>query len=82
MHSVSSRSWLRLVVSVASLLAPASVKADATSDFFKGKVVHMVVAYPPGAATTSLPGCWRRFSPGIFPAIRPSLFNTCLALGA
>jgi len=48
MHSVSSRSWLRLVVSVASLLAPASVKADATSDFFKGKVVHMVVAYPPG----------------------------------
>src|SRR6516162_2192229 len=48
MHSVSSRSWLRLVVSVASLLAPASVKADATSDFYKGKVVHMIVAYPPG----------------------------------
>jgi tripartite-type tricarboxylate transporter receptor subunit TctC len=35
---------------VAITLTPASVEADATSDFFKGKVVHIMVAYPPGGS--------------------------------
>src|SRR5262249_9147833 len=40
--------WLGLVLCTAIMLAPGMVKADAVSDFFKGKVVRMVVAYPPG----------------------------------
>jgi tripartite-type tricarboxylate transporter receptor subunit TctC len=30
------------------MLSPGMMKADAVLDFFRGKVVHMVVAYPPG----------------------------------
>ena len=33
---------------VATVLAPDAARADAVADFFKGKIVHMIVAYPPG----------------------------------
>jgi tripartite-type tricarboxylate transporter receptor subunit TctC len=37
-----------LALAGAIMLAPAAAKADAVADFFKGKVVRLVVAYPPG----------------------------------
>src|SRR5215471_6558298 len=46
LRCLTRRRWL--VFWAAVMLAPASLRADATSDLFKGKVVHMVVAYPPG----------------------------------
>src|ERR1700722_17201372 len=32
----------------AAMLPPGTVKADAVGDYLKGKIVHLVVAYPPG----------------------------------
>jgi len=40
--------WFGLALAVAVMLAPAAGRADAIADFFKGKVVRLVVAYPPG----------------------------------
>jgi tripartite-type tricarboxylate transporter receptor subunit TctC len=37
-----------LALAAAAMLAPAAARADAVADFFKGKVVRLVVAYPPG----------------------------------
>lgn len=48
MHSrrLTWQCWLPFWAAIT--LTPASVTADATSDFFKGKIVRIVVAYPPG----------------------------------
>src|SRR5215469_8903635 len=40
--------WFGWALAVAVMLAPAAGRADAIADFFKGKVVRLVVAYPPG----------------------------------
>jgi tripartite-type tricarboxylate transporter receptor subunit TctC len=48
MRPSSSLGWLGLALAGAIMLAPAAAKADAVADFFKGKVVRLVVAYPPG----------------------------------
>src|SRR5215475_12305969 len=39
--------WLGLALAATAMLTPAGAWADA-GEFFKGKVVRMVVAYPPG----------------------------------
>jgi tripartite-type tricarboxylate transporter receptor subunit TctC len=44
----SSYGRLSLALGAAILLALTPAKADAVADFFKGKVVRLVVAYPPG----------------------------------
>src|SRR5215469_13154472 len=40
--------WFGWALAVAVMLAPAAAHADAVADFFRCKVVRMVVAYPPG----------------------------------
>src|SRR5215470_4686928 len=48
MHPGRWHRRFEFVLWAALVLAPGSARADAVADFFKGKVVNLIVAYPPG----------------------------------